>query len=44
MGIRVFGVFFAACTTILAQFDAHEIMRRSVENADRSWQARLNCL
>jgi hypothetical protein len=39
MGIRVFGVFFAACTTILAQFDVQEIMRRSVENADRSWQS-----
>jgi hypothetical protein len=44
MRIRVLAVFFAACTTILAQFDAQEIVRRSVENADRSWQARLNYL
>lgn len=44
MGIRVFAVFFAACTTILAQIDAQEIVRRSVANADRSWQARVNYL
>ncbi|PYT21987.1 MAG: hypothetical protein DMG58_31050 [Acidobacteria bacterium] len=44
MGIRAFAVFFAACTTILAQTDAQEIVRRSVEHADRSWQARLNYL
>jgi hypothetical protein len=44
MGIRVFAVFFAACTMILAQTDAQEIVRRSVENANRSWQARLNYL
>jgi len=42
--MRVFAVFFAACTTIPAQFDAQEIVRRSVENADRSWQARESYL
>ena len=42
--MRVFAVFFAACSMILAQFDANEIVRRSVENADRSWQARESYL
>jgi len=44
MGIRVFALLFAVCGTILAQFDAQEIVRRSVENADRSWQARESYL
>ncbi len=44
MGIRVFAVFFAACSTIPAQFDAQEIVRRSVENANRSWLARESYL
>ena len=42
--MRVSALFFAACGTILAQFDAQEIVRRSVENADRSWQARESYL